>query len=327
MRTDKISLDTGGQPFVGENAAYNLTTDQTLSPALPGERLHVPATRIPLLWNALLAQAKIAHHPAQLVWVDDRTFGNSEALEVYARNPDVEHVEPPVPSAWCVFSKPVLLGQSRDMEGGGRESTVLLRSVEWSHRIDGIVAISAYTLMVTDEDISDGMVVPVATRPGEGLLQFADAAGVGMGHLITGDVVWPPLFSTTVTSSRKTQRAVAQIVHTLWMRWCNPQHDDYTGEMFLPEEAADSTRSTGKRATGRDVRVVVVGRKSDIVPGEPVPVGPRSEPDHRWTVRGHWRNQPCGPGRRYRRRIWVPEHEAGPPDKPLRKSPTVLAVR
>src|SRR5690606_16715132 len=33
---------------------------------------------------------------------------------------------------------------------------------------------------------------------------------------------------------------------------------------------------------------------------------------YRWTVRGHWRNQPCGPGRTQRKRIWIADHEAGP---------------
>lgn len=40
------------------------------------------------------------------------------------------------------------------------------------------------------------------------------------------------------------------------------------------------------------------------------------EYQHRWEVRGHWRMQPCGPGRSERRRIWVDAHEKGPEDAP-----------
>lgn len=37
----------------------------------------------------------------------------------------------------------------------------------------------------------------------------------------------------------------------------------------------------------------------------------------RWVVRGHWRNQACGPGRRQRRRIFVPPHVKGPSGAPI----------
>lgn len=37
----------------------------------------------------------------------------------------------------------------------------------------------------------------------------------------------------------------------------------------------------------------------------------------RWIVRGHWRWQPCGPGRSQRRRIWVNPFVKGPEDAPL----------
>jgi hypothetical protein len=38
---------------------------------------------------------------------------------------------------------------------------------------------------------------------------------------------------------------------------------------------------------------------------------------HRWLVRGHWRLQPCGPGRTERRPVWVHEHVKGPDGLPL----------
>jgi hypothetical protein len=37
----------------------------------------------------------------------------------------------------------------------------------------------------------------------------------------------------------------------------------------------------------------------------------------RWIVRGHWRNQPCGPSRSLRRRIWIDPFIKGPEDKPF----------
>jgi len=36
----------------------------------------------------------------------------------------------------------------------------------------------------------------------------------------------------------------------------------------------------------------------------------------RWVVRGHWRNQACGPGRAMRRRTWIPPYWKGPVSAP-----------
>lgn len=38
---------------------------------------------------------------------------------------------------------------------------------------------------------------------------------------------------------------------------------------------------------------------------------------HRWSVRGHWRQQPYGPGRSQRRRVWIDAHTKGPEDAPM----------
>lgn len=48
---------------------------------------------------------------------------------------------------------------------------------------------------------------------------------------------------------------------------------------------------------------------------------------HRWMVRGHWRMQPCGPGRALRRPTWVVPHIAGPDGAPLLGGEKVYSVR
>ena len=47
---------------------------------------------------------------------------------------------------------------------------------------------------------------------------------------------------------------------------------------------------------------------------------------HRWPVRGHWRNQPYGPGRTQVRRIWIPPYIKGPTDKPLIVKDTIWSL-
>jgi hypothetical protein len=58
--------------------------------------------------------------------------------------------------------------------------------------------------------------------------------------------------------------------------------------------------------------------------------GPGGEPVEwscRWVVRGHWRQQPYGPGQAQRRPTWIAPHVKGPDEKPL-KAPqaTIFAV-
>jgi hypothetical protein len=51
-----------------------------------------------------------------------------------------------------------------------------------------------------------------------------------------------------------------------------------------------------------------------------------AEFSHRWVVSGHWRQQPCGPGRTQRRPTWVAPHIKGPADKPLVLKETIKAL-
>lgn len=79
-----------------------------------------------------------------------------------------------------------------------------------------------------------------------------------------------------------------------------------------------------KESPMRDVHVIDVKRPAlrSVGDGRSTSV----EHDHRWVVRGHWRNQPCGKGRTQRRRIWIQEHVAGPEDKPLRRDTRVYRI-
>ena len=75
----------------------------------------------------------------------------------------------------------------------------------------------------------------------------------------------------------------------------------------------------------RDVHVIDVRRR--VSSATDSRDGTRTvEHDHRWVVRGHWRNQPFGKGRLQRRRIWIQAHVAGPEDKPIRRDPTVYKI-
>lgn len=55
--------------------------------------------------------------------------------------------------------------------------------------------------------------------------------------------------------------------------------------------------------------------------------GKRCEYAYRFIVRGFYRNQPYGPGRKLRRRQWIPPFVKGPADKPLKVKDTVNILR
>lgn len=68
-------------------------------------------------------------------------------------------------------------------------------------------------------------------------------------------------------------------------------------------------------------------RVLSLTPGDAgsAPVGPPGAVSwsHRWTVRGHWRNQACGPKMANRRPKWIKSFVKGPAHLPLDVRPTV----
>lgn len=63
------------------------------------------------------------------------------------------------------------------------------------------------------------------------------------------------------------------------------------------------------------VRLIDLRRRSEAVAGD----GQQSNRkyQHRWITSGHWRDQPCGPGRSQVRRIWIRDHIKGPDGAPM----------
>ncbi len=73
--------------------------------------------------------------------------------------------------------------------------------------------------------------------------------------------------------------------------------------------------TTGRSAETR-LRDVVLHYRSSTHGSSTTPTNARSKPDHRWLVRGHYRQQ-WKPSTKSHSRIWIEEHESGPVDKPL----------
>lgn len=277
------------------------------------------------MWRDFLRNTGIDDHPAQLVWVSHAAMGRDGG----SASPRVEHREPPVPSAWAVFQRPVPFGSYH--HDGGVDQPALLRSVEWSHRCDGTVVVTGYVVRVEVTAAVPATVVAAATREGSpGLLPFKTVAAIGGGTLISGEPVPGPISAPSSGAPRAAQRKLLEVVQRVWARWDSPRSPLAVGQVFLPGDFPGQGDSTGHVHFRRSSGVLIVSRRGEVFPhlGEVVPwERPRVQPDHRWLVRGHYRHQPCGPGGRYRRKIWIPEHISGPPGKPVRHDAKVVALR
>lgn len=113
-------------------------------------------------------------------------------------------------------------------------------------------------------------------------------------------------------------------VRTLLETWRPGEPDAVDGAVrhvhlltdFAQRERPSSERAapTAVRSRAGGERSVLVYRSVRSVGG--VHTGPRARPDHRWTVRGHWRRQ-WYPSENAHKVIWIAEHESGPADLPL----------
>ncbi len=100
-----------------------------------------------------------------------------------------------------------------------------------------------------------------------------------------------------------------RLVHALWLL-LNQTITSVTEER-LPRSSASRI---GRMPIPGKVSVITLRRSSGAgrMPGET-----HVEWQHRWLVRGHWRNQPCGTNRLETRRIWISGYVKGPDGLPF----------
>lgn len=112
-----------------------------------------------------------------------------------------------------------------------------------------------------------------------------------------------------VAVSNGATRHILAAIKTLWLLLRQPMTEQE--EVVLPRPVRRRLAREGREPP--PVRVIRLrrppGRSSE--PGEPV------QWHHRWIVRGHWRQQPFGPGRGLRRPQWISPFVKGPEDAPL----------
>lgn len=109
-------------------------------------------------------------------------------------------------------------------------------------------------------------------------------------------------------------RTVATILAAAWYLMDQPTLADRQ-----PVDVDRTLRRAYVRAERPEPEVTLIDLRAVYRPTDP-DQQPDSEPgrwSHRWVVQGHWRQQPHGPARSQRKRIWIADYVKGPDGAPL----------
>ncbi len=92
-----------------------------------------------------------------------------------------------------------------------------------------------------------------------------------------------------------------------------------TSRRIPPPQALKAGNSALRAdASDRSAVSLIDLRRIAASPAEPAADGDRNRTyTHQWWVGGHWRQQACGPGRTYRKPVWIAPHIKGPEGTPL----------
>jgi hypothetical protein len=173
--------------------------------------------------------------------------------------------------------------------------------------------------MIAVDRRRDGQVVVYAfLRPVD---DPAAAYGAALGSGVISSYVLREGRSADVVDEWAGEGTFADLLHHLAAFLATPAATFDRVRTITPaaRAARKPTRSDGT------VRVINL-RRPEAAPSEREPPGadhPKRELSHQFLVRGFWRNQAYGTGRKLRRRIWVEEFVKGPEGAPFITTPKV----
>jgi len=100
---------------------------------------------------------------------------------------------------------------------------------------------------------------------------------------------------------------------TLLSAWLLMQQPLAVTTTAWPDRASRRRMAADGHSDPAPVRVITL-RRASRAPSAGIS---DREYRHQWIVRGHWRQQPCGPGRQLRRPTWITPHIKGPEGAPM----------
>lgn len=111
--------------------------------------------------------------------------------------------------------------------------------------------------------------------------------------------------------------APARIVQILGASWLLMQQPTVADTTRVTPRTGRRKHQAEAKPTVNDVQIIDL-RRLAAKRGEDTSRGDGREYHVRWMVRGHWRQQACGPGRRFRKPVFIPPHIRGPEGAPLK---------
>lgn len=136
-----------------------------------------------------------------------------------------------------------------------------------------------------------------------------------------GAVLWP---WGTRSDDNQASESTIEDCHRLSCLWALATEPRVTTSTQLPVRPVERRRAA--RAGWPISPIVTIDLRRPATSSGGSQEGDRSY-SHRWIVRGHWRQQPVGPGGTQRRPTYIAPHIKGPGDKPLVVKPTVGVLR
>lgn len=119
--------------------------------------------------------------------------------------------------------------------------------------------------------------------------------------------------------------SILELLHGAWTLYNSPMEMELTATTHTALTTSKPHRpGKGRARKTPDIEVIDVRRPAPHDHGNASAAA--FDHDHRWTVRGHWRNQTCGPHGILRRKTWIEEHVRGPEDAPLVVRPKVWRI-
>ena len=247
----------------------------------------------------------------------------------------------PASPALVVFEKP-LVGTDADAHFAGRE--VKVDGMMWADAVlkkaGPCVGITLYSRMSLDEGVGPDQMqqaAPLIMEVGEELAAQGGGRREGDRRAMSlhGEL-WVPLGTThwklgadwserveVADLDESTHQSMAEDrrwLATLWALAMEPK------VATLREDLGHrGDRRRAQRAGKPAPTVQVVSLRKTVRPHDPAGTGRGLSV--RFPVRGHWRQQPYGPGRKYRRPQFIAGYVKGPDDAPLKKGAVVKVLR
>lgn len=329
------NVSVGLRPIVGDHT-IRFTTTSVGRPSRPSQ---VPAHRDVLAsrWARggpyeevtamLIANGDLSGNPEAYRGFEHNAFTRGamwwvtedmvELIEAAANTVPMETVltEDMIPAdqvAFCVFPRPLVMTDAADST-----KTVQVDAIVWG----------PVTLCDPDDpDLAPYRGVTIS------FYKWDAAEGPGgfpLGFVPLGRSDWPVGFAISgfaIDVGRRMEGYASaaiedrRLLAAIWLLASQPGITD-VDDVHMDRHA----RRRAERAGGTTAPVRVVRLRQHHYDTH-VPTGQHHRMTVRTIVTGHWRQQPYGPGRQYRRPTWIAPHMRGPDDAPLRIRPTVKVL-